>query len=99
MRGWGMLQEFFLDRVFVEPGHRAQPPGDGGAGAPFGFQVAGEALDVGPADGEQRQGVGAAPGGELAQVQRVSLPSQAAVSGQESGEGEPFGVSEGGLGS
>jgi len=33
-----------------------------------GFQVPGEALDVGAADGEQSQGAGAAPAGELAQV-------------------------------
>src|SRR5215472_2711198 len=41
---------------------RAQPPGDGGAGAPVGFQVAGEAFDAGAADGEQAQRAGAAPG-------------------------------------
>jgi hypothetical protein len=32
MRGRGVVQEFFLDRVPVEPGDRTQPPGDGGAG-------------------------------------------------------------------
>ncbi len=45
--------------------------------------VAGEAFDIGAADGEQVQGAGAAPAGELAQVQRVGLASQAAVPGQE----------------
>jgi hypothetical protein len=59
-----------------------------------GFQVPGEALDVGPADREQRQGTGAAPGGELAQIQRVGLAGQPAVAGQEPGEGEPFGIGE-----
>jgi hypothetical protein len=39
VRGRGMLEEFFFDRVFVKPGDGAQPPGNGGAGAPFGFQV------------------------------------------------------------
>jgi hypothetical protein len=41
-----VLQEFFFDRVFVEPGDRAQPPGDGGASAAACFQLAGEGLDV-----------------------------------------------------
>jgi hypothetical protein len=47
-----VVQEFFLDRVAVEPGDGAQPPGDGGPGAAAGFQVAGEALDVGVASAE-----------------------------------------------
>jgi hypothetical protein len=68
-----VLEEFFFHGVFVEPGDGAQPPGNGGPSAPFGFQVAGEAFDVGAADGEQVQGAGAAPGGELAQVQRAGL--------------------------
>ena len=76
-----MLEEFLFDRVLVEPGDGAQPPGDGGASAASGFQVAGEAFDVGAADGEQVQGACAAPGGELAQVQPVGFPGQAAVSG------------------
>jgi hypothetical protein len=62
-----------------------------------GFQLSGEAFDVGAADGEQGQGAGAAPGSELAQVESVRLAGQAAVSGQEPGEGEPFGISESGL--
>ena len=90
MRGRGVLEKFFLHGVFVEPGDGAQPPGDGGAGAPVGFQVAGEVFDVGAADGEQVQGAGAAPGGELAQVQRVGLAGQAAIPGQR----EPFGIGE-----
>ena len=51
--GRGMFQVFFLDGVPVEPGDGAQPPGDGGPGPAAGFQVAGEAFDVGAADGEQ----------------------------------------------
>ena len=97
MSGWRVLQELHLDRVLVEPGDSAQPAGDRGAGPSPGLQVAGEAFDVGPADGEQRQGAGAAPGGELAQVEGVGPAGQAAVSGQVSGEGEPFGIGEGGL--
>jgi hypothetical protein len=90
----GALEDFFFDSVFVEPGDGAQPAGDGGAGPPVGFQIAGEAFDVGAADGEQVDRAGAAPGGELAQVQRVGLAGQAPVSGQEPGEGKPFGVGE-----
>jgi hypothetical protein len=87
-----VLQEFFLDRVLVEPGDGAQPPSDGGAGPAPGFQCAGKGFDVGTTDGEQVQGTGAAPGGELAQVERVRLAGQAA----EPGESEPFGVAEDG---
>jgi hypothetical protein len=86
-----------LDRVLVEPRDGGQPPGDGGACAAPGLQVTGEGLDVGAADGEQGNGAGPAPGGELAQVECVGLAGQAAVSGQESGEGESLGVGEGGL--
>ena len=89
-----MLQEFLFDRVLIEPGDGAQPPGDGRPGAAPGFQVAGEAFDVGAADGEQAQGAGPAPAGELAQVQSVRLSCQAAVPGQEPGEGETFGIAE-----
>jgi hypothetical protein len=92
-----MLEEFFLHGVFVEPGDGAQPPGDGGAGPAPGFEFSGEAFDVGAADSEQGQGSGPAPGGELAQVQRVGLSGQAAVSGQVPGEGEAFGIGEDGL--
>jgi hypothetical protein len=78
-----MIQEFFLNGVPVEPGDGAQPPGDGCPGAAAGFEVPGEALDVGAADAEQAQVVLVAPAGELAQVQLVCLPGQAAVTGQE----------------
>ena len=86
-----MLQELFFDGVPVEPGNGAQPPGHGRPGPAAGFEFPGKAFDVGAADGEQAQGPGAAPAGELAQVQRVRFAGQAAVSGQEPGEGEPFG--------
>ena len=97
MSGRGVIQEFLLDRVLVEPGDGAQPAGEGRAGAAPGLEFSGEAFDVGAADREQRQGAGAAPGGELAQVESVGLAGQAAVSGQVPGEGEPFGVGEGRL--
>ena len=94
VRGRGVLEEFFFDGVPVEPGDGAQPLGDGGAGAASGLQVAGEGLDVGAPDREQRQRAEAAPGGELAQIQGVSLAGQAAVPGQEPGEREPLGIAE-----
>jgi hypothetical protein len=97
MGGRGVIQELFFDGVLVEPGDGGQPPCDGGAGAAPGFQLPGETFDVGAADCEQGQRTGAAPGSELAQVQRIGLAGQAAVPGQEPGEGEPFGVGEGGL--
>ena len=61
---------------------------------PAGFEFAGEGLDVGAADREQRQGPGAAPAGELAQVEGVGLAGQAAVPGQVPGEREPLGIGE-----
>ena len=68
-----MIQEFFLGGVPVEPGDGAQPPGDRGPCSPSCFQVPGEAFDVGAADGEQVQAAGAAPRGELAQVQGAGV--------------------------
>ena len=58
VRGRGMLEELFFDRVLVEPGDGAQPPGDGRAGPAAGFEFPGKAFDVGAADGEQRQATG-----------------------------------------
>jgi hypothetical protein len=55
-----VLEEFFFDGVAVEPGDGAQPPGDGRPGPAPGFQLSGEAFDVGAANGEQIQGAGAA---------------------------------------
>jgi hypothetical protein len=68
-----MLEQVFFDGVLVEPGDGAQAAGDGGPGAAAGFQVAGEAFDVGTAGLEQSQVVLLAPAGVLAQVQRVRL--------------------------
>jgi hypothetical protein len=86
MGGRGVIQELFFDGVLVEPGDSGQPAGDGGAGTSPGFQLEGEALDVGPADREQGQGAAAAPACELAQVQGVGLAGQTAVPGQEPGQ-------------
>ena len=90
----GMIEQLFPDGVLVEPADGAQPPGHGRAGPPECFQFPGERLDVGPADREQRQGPGAAPAGELAQVEDAGLAGQAAVAGQVPGEREPLGIGE-----
>ena len=63
-----MLQEFLFDCVLIEPGDGAQPPSDCGARSAPRFQVPGEAFDVRATGGEQVQGAGAAPCGELAQI-------------------------------
>jgi hypothetical protein len=78
-----MIEQFLLDRVPVEPGDGAQAAGDGGPGAAAGFQIPGEALNVGAAGLEQLQLTSGAPAGELPQVQLIRLPGQAAVLGQE----------------
>jgi hypothetical protein len=51
-------------------------------------------VSIGAADGEQRERAGAAPAGELAQVQGICLAGQAAVPGQEPREREPLGIIE-----
>jgi hypothetical protein len=48
-----VLEQLLFDRVAVEPGHGAQPAGDGGPGPPTGFHVAIEAFDVRAAALEQ----------------------------------------------
>jgi len=94
VRGGRVVEELFLHGVLVEPGDGAQPPGDGGAGPAVGFQLAGVGLDVGAVDGEQGQGAGAAPAGELAQVEGLGVAGQATVAGQAAGEREPLGIGE-----
>ena len=94
MRGRGMIEQVFFDGVLVEPGDGAQAAGDGGPGAAAGFQVAGEALDVGTARLEQAQVMLLAPARVLAQVQRVRLAGQAGVTGQEPSQGEPLRLGE-----
>ena len=83
--GRGMIEEFFLDGVAVEPGDGAQAAGNAGPGAAAGFEIAGEELDVGAAGLEQAELMLLAPAGELAQVQLVGLTGQPAVAGEEPG--------------
>ena len=80
-----MIEQLFLHRVPVKPGHGAQAAGDGGPRPPAGFQVPGEELDVSPAGLEQLELVLLAPAGELPQIQLAGLPRQAAVPGEEPG--------------
>ena len=47
VRGGRVLEEFLFDRVLIEPGDGAQPPGDGGARPAPGFQIPGKALALG----------------------------------------------------
>ncbi len=83
VRGGRMIEEFFLDGVAVEPRDGAQPAGDGGPGTATGFQVAGEALNIGAACLEQSKMMLLAPARVLAQVQLVRGAGQAAVPGEE----------------
>lgn len=46
VNGWGVLEQFLLDGVAVEPGDRAQSPGDSRPGATPGLHVTAETLDV-----------------------------------------------------
>src|SRR5215469_8851019 len=90
----GMVQQFFLHGVLVEPGDSAESPCHGRPGPAAGFQVAGEALDVRPAGLEQAQVTLVTPAGVLAQVESVGLAGQAGVARQEAGESEPLSVAE-----
>ncbi len=92
----GMVEQFFLDGVAVEAGHRAQPARHRGPGPADGLQRPAEGFDVGPAGVEEPQAVRGAPDGELAQVQAVGLAGLAAISGQEPAERQAFGVGEDG---
>jgi hypothetical protein len=58
----------YFDGVAVDPRDRAQPTGDRRSRSAVGFHVAAEALDVGPACGEQVQPMLLAPGRVLAQI-------------------------------
>jgi hypothetical protein len=88
MSSRGVIEEFLLEGVPVEPGDGAQAAGDGGPGPAARFQVAGEAFDVGAAGLEQADVVLPAPARLLAQVQRVRLARQAGVTGQEASQGQ-----------
>lgn len=77
-----MIDEFLFDRALVEPSDRAQPPGDGCEGRAPALKLMGEGLDIGAADGEQGQGAGPAPGGELAMAKAAPADSPLLVISQ-----------------
>jgi hypothetical protein len=83
-----------LFRVAVEAGNGAESTSNSCTGTAAGFEIPGEALDVGSADLEQSQVVLVAPGDELAQVERVGVASQVPVAGEERRQGLPLGVGE-----
>ena len=61
-------RQAFLFRIAVEACHGAQPTGGCRTGAPAGFEIPSEAIDVRPAHAEQPPVVRIALGDELAQV-------------------------------
>jgi hypothetical protein len=73
MHGRRVVDETFLLGVAVEPGDRAQPARDRGAGATVGFEITGEAFDVDPVRLEQPEVVLCAPVAVLAEVRGVGL--------------------------
>jgi hypothetical protein len=81
--GRGVFDDAFFLRIPVEADDRAQPSGDSGAGPAGVLEIAGEAFDVDTVDVKQAAVVLPAPGGELAQIQRVSVASEPAVASQE----------------
>jgi hypothetical protein len=78
-----VIEQFFFDRIPVEPGHGAESASDGGPGAAAGLQVTGEQLNVRAAGLEQMEPVLLAPARVLPQVQLIRLPGQAAIPSQE----------------
>ena len=92
-----VLQKLLLDGVAVEAGDCAKPPGTRRASRPRASRPTAKALDVRSLCLEEVDVVLLAPGGELAQVERVSLAGEPAVTGEESGETNPLGVGEYGL--
>ena len=69
----GVLDHAFLFGVAVEPDDRAQPPRYRRPRPAAVLELAGEALDVDAANLEQAMLTVPAPGGELAQIQRVGV--------------------------
>jgi hypothetical protein len=80
--------------VAVEPAHRAQAAGDGGPRLALVLQVAGETLDIDPANLEQTTTMLQTPGGELAQIQGVGDTGLTPIAGQEPDERHPLGFGQ-----
>ena len=77
--------------------HRAEPPSDRRPSAATLLEVAGKALDIGPARGEQAHVVLVTPGDELAETQCVRVARQALVAGQVRPQRVPLGSGEHGV--
>ena len=93
--GRGVVQELFFDGAFVEPGDGGQPAVTVAPARPQ-LPAPGRSTRCRPGGPRTGAGSGAAPGGELAQVQCIGLTGQPAVPGQEPRKRKPFGVGEGG---
>src|SRR6266516_2750791 len=94
MSGWEIIQQVFLDGVWVEPGDGAQPACDRGPGAGRGSTGRARNTSTSARCLEEAQVLMSAPAGVLAQVQFIRLPGQAAIADQESGERQRLGVGE-----
>jgi hypothetical protein len=92
MHRWGMGDQAFFFGVAVEAGDGAQPPGDGRRRPALGFKLAAEGLDVAAAYLEQLKVAAVAVGDELAEIERVGVAGEAAVSAEEPGESDVFRV-------
>jgi hypothetical protein len=79
----GVLDDAFLCGVAVEPDDREQPTRHRRPRLAAVLELAGEAFDVDAADLEQAVLTLPAPGGELAQIQRVGVAGVAAINGEE----------------
>jgi hypothetical protein len=93
----GSFDRPFFFGVTVEADDRAQPAGDSCPRLAGVLQVAGEALDVDPADIEQAAAALQTPGGELAQIQRVGVAGVATIGGQEPGQRGQLGLRQRGF--
>jgi hypothetical protein len=87
-------EKLLLDGVAVEASNCAKPPSNRRTSPATLLEVATEALDVSAPGFEKTDVVLLAPGGELAQVERVSLAGEPAVTGEESGESDPLGIAK-----
>ena len=81
----GVVDETFRLGVAVEADDRGEATSDRGARLAGGLQHAGEGLDVGAVDLQDRKVVGRAEQEELAEVARVGVTRESAVAAEEPG--------------
>jgi hypothetical protein len=89
-----VLEKLLLDGVAVEAGDRAKPPGNRRVSPAALFEVAAEALDVRAPRLEEADAMLLAPGGELAQVERVRLFGESLVASKIATERDPLGIAD-----